>query len=194
MAYDAALNAAVVAWARRQPAGTRHGNGQCWTLAESAVTQSGGVSSRPLTPGFGPGVAYVWGDTETNRGNFQPGDIIQFISHTQSMTTRIVDHLSGPQGRTDVGPSISRIHHTAIILRVIIPGQLLEIMEQNLRRPPIFGVTQVPTLIQINKLALSTVTTPPQTTFNSSGDRETRTEIFNVTESRVNIYHPRRRP
>lgn len=194
MAFDAALNAAIVSWARRQTTGLRHGNGECWTLAEAAVTQAGGVSSRPLTPHFGPHAAYVWGDVEGNPGNAQPGDIIQFIRHTQSMTVTIRDPLSGPQGRSDRGLPVSRNHHTAIILRIISPGQLFEILEQNVQSPPIMGVRQDPRVVQINRLALSAVTTAPQTTLNSSGDRETRTESYAVTASQVNIYHPRRRP
>src|SRR3954471_16605928 len=76
------LNQKVLEYARAK-VDQQVGTGECWDLAEEAVTKSGGESSKGLT---GVNVKafesadYKWG-TEVKLDAAQPGDILQFKGH-----------------------------------------------------------------------------------------------------------------
>jgi hypothetical protein len=190
MAYDARLNARIVTWLRARPVGSAYGNGECWTLAEDALIQAGARTSRQLTPRFSSRADFVWGDVETSLNEIHPGDIIQFVGYSAVLTTTVADFLA-PRGRV-VSPTQThgRGHHTAIVLRVLVPGCLVEVIEQNVARLPVAGVPQSARVVQINRIALRTVVGPTEVSFDGLGDRVTTTISYAVSLARFTIYHP----
>lgn len=191
MAYDARLNARIVAWLQARPVGVAHGNGECWTLAEDALIYVGARTSRQLTPDFSRRADFVWGDIETNLNAIAPGDIIQFVGYSAVLTTTVTDFLA-PRGRV-VSPTQThgRGHHTAIVLRVLVRGGLVEVIEQNVARLPVAGVPQSARVVQINRIALRTVVGPTEVGFDGLGDRETTTISYAVSLAQFTVYHPR---
>jgi hypothetical protein len=130
-AYDPALNAKVVSFARSK-LGQQVGDGQCWALADQALAAAG--AHRPGRDGY---AAYVFGQSYhptpywTYHGHrlpayiaVQPGDVIQF------------------EGVKFVYPNGSWYefpHHTAIVLGR--SGNKIEVIHQNVN-----GVMQVSTM------------------------------------------------
>jgi hypothetical protein len=118
------LNQKVLEFARaklKQQVGT----GECWDLAEDAVTQSGGESSKTLTGVKGKAFEsadYKWG-TEVKLDTAQPGDILQFKGHEFEET------MEGGGGQSQ-----TRGHHTAIVEKNFGDGRLI-ILEQHVRPP-----------------------------------------------------------
>lgn len=118
------LNQKVLEFARaklRQQVGT----GECWDLAEEAVTQAGGESSKTLTGVKGKAFEsadYKWG-TEVKLDTAQPGDILQFKGHEFDETMQ-----------DGSGQSQTRGHHTAIVEKNLGNGRLI-VLEQHVRPP-----------------------------------------------------------
>ena len=187
MAYHAALNARIVAWLSARPLGAQYGNGECWTLAEDALSHAQARTSRQLTPHFGPGADYVWGEPETDFSAVQPGDIVQLRDYQARLSTTVRDFL-GTRPRPPV--TIGRRHHTAIVLRVVVAGSLVEVIEQNV---PLPGSIRADRVVQINRLALRSVTGPIERRTSDLGEPETSTTTYTVLGGSVRVYHPQPR-
>jgi hypothetical protein len=118
------LNQKVLLWAQGK-VGQQVGDGECWTLAESAVTKSGGQSSKGLTGVDEDAFAdadYVWGDA-VKLDDAKPGDILQFRDYSfETTTTQTNGAWNSKTGE--------RGHHTAIVVRNLGSGQLV-VIEQN---------------------------------------------------------------
>ncbi|MDP3407884.1 hypothetical protein [Bosea sp. (in: a-proteobacteria)] len=189
MGYNASLNGRIVAWLLQRPLGVRHGNGECWTLAEDALLAQGARGSRQLTPHFSAGSDYIWGDEEPQPTAIAPGDILQLRNYSVRKTDRVIDFLSGPAGRLRV-PHVLRLpHHTALVLRVVVPGALLDVIEQNV---PLPGSTRPDRVVQINRLALASCQGPRESRLSDAGDRETTTTSYTVLGGRIRAFHPQR--
>ena len=190
MTHYPEINTRVLQFMSQQPLGTQYGNGECWTLAEGSVIAAGAQGSRPQTPHFGARSAYVWGDRETNLANIQPGDIVQFINYQARWETRFRGPGEPAPGRMEGVPHVRRqTHHTAIVRAVIVPGQLLEVYEQNVSS--VQGIiTTNPRLVQINQLALVNLTAQTISRQNGSGDTEQVTSTFTVLHAGLRFYHP----
>jgi hypothetical protein len=118
--------------------GQQEGNGECFTLADNALKDSGAKSAAD----FGVVTAdadYVWGTSVDTLLNAQPGDIIQFRNFTVTTTTTVTtvttvtkaDGSSSEQTDTQTSTqTASRPHHTAIIWSKGAKGALTA-LEQN---------------------------------------------------------------
>jgi hypothetical protein len=119
------LNQKVLEFARAK-VGQQVGTGECWDLAEDAVTQSGGESSKTLTGVTGKAFKsadYKWG-TEVKLDTAQPGDVLQFKGHAFDEKTT--------QGNGWKSESQNRGHHTAIVEKNLGNGRLI-VLEQHVR-------------------------------------------------------------
>jgi len=119
------LNQKVLEFARAK-LGQQVGTGECWDLAEDAVTKSGGESSKTLTGVNGKAFKaadYKWG-TEVTLDTAQPGDVLQFKDHAFDEKTT--------QGNAWKSESQTRGHHTAIVEKNLGDGRLI-ILEQHVR-------------------------------------------------------------
>jgi len=119
------LNQKVLEFARAK-LGQQVGTGECWDLAEDAVTQSGGESSKTLTGVTGKAFKsadYKWG-TEVKLDTAQPGDVLQFKGHSFDEKTT--------QSNGWTSESQTRGHHTAIVEKNLGDGRLI-ILEQHVR-------------------------------------------------------------
>lgn len=183
------LNGRIVAWLRQRRAGDRHGNGECWTLAEDALLASGARSSRQLTPHFSAGADYVWGDEEQVLTAVTPGDVLQLSDYSVQKTVRVIDFLSGPSGRARPPLTLRLAHHTAIVMRVIVPGALLEAIEQNV---PLPGSTRPDRVVQTNRFALTSCQ-GRESTYSDAGDQETVLTSYAVLGGRIRAFHPQPR-
>lgn len=85
--------------------GTRVGNGECWTLAERAVTKAGAS----------PPVGYNWGD-ELCPEQAMPGDVMQFTSCRFEWPLTSGGHSWRTAGAATETEGC--IHHTAVIAEV----------------------------------------------------------------------------
>jgi hypothetical protein len=119
------LNQKVLEYARAK-VDQQVGTGECWDLAEEAVTKSGGESSKTLTAVKGKAFKsadYKWG-TEVKLDTAEPGDILQFKDHAFEEKTT-----NGNSWRSE---SQTRGHHTAIVEKNLGDGRLI-ILEQHVR-------------------------------------------------------------
>lgn len=187
MVFNPQLNARIVAWLRQRPLGVRHGNGECWTLAEDALLAQRARTSRQLTRGFSARADYVWGEEVPAVTGIAAGDIIQLRGYSVRRTVTTRDMLTGPAGRVGVPLVMSLPHHTSIVLGIVIPGRLVEVIEQNVPMP---GSTRPNRLVQINRFALASCETQPERRFSDAGDPETVTTRYDVLGGRIRIYHP----
>ena len=126
-------NQRVVIWARGH-VGKKIGRGECWDLADQALTHSGAASSAALGP-MGDDADYVWGDA-VNLHDVIAGDILQLRDVV--VTTRVdteVTFTDGSGGSTSFREkNLSHEHHTAIV-DAVLGGGMLRILEQN--SPPL---------------------------------------------------------
>jgi hypothetical protein len=113
----------VVGYARRQR-GSRVGNGECFTLADRALSSAGARSAAD----FGtvvPDADYVWG-TAVTLADLQPGDIIQLRNYRFDSEVAV----NNPDGSGTTDTSFQeRPHHTAIVES--IAGDAVTVLEQN---------------------------------------------------------------
>lgn len=114
------LNQNIVNWVSSR-VGNRVGNGECWTLAETALRESGARTSNDImgADNVTANADYVWGDPVT-LANLTPGDIIQFRNYVVT-----VDNGSSWWQET-------RPHHTAIVASVGASG-VIEVLECNVK-------------------------------------------------------------
>lgn len=117
----------VMAYAT-QRMGTRHGNGECFTLADDALKKAGAKSAAD----FGTvteDADYVWG-TAVKLGDVKPGDLIQFRNY-QYVRTIKTTNADGSWSEKD--EKEGRPHHTAIVEQVNGDGSIV-VLEQNARK------------------------------------------------------------
>lgn len=131
------LNQKVLEYARGKY-NQQVGTGECWDLAEEAVTQAGGESSKKLTGANGKAFEsadYKWG-TEVKLEDALPGDVLQFKGHKfEEKTTTDSGWQSEEQNRG---------HHTAIVEKNLGDGRLI-VLEQHVRPA---GATEVSKKVQ----------------------------------------------
>jgi hypothetical protein len=112
-----AVNAQVLAYVKAH-INQVVGDGECATLARSAIQYAGGVSFDKLGP-TGLNADYVWGKyvttltpTNGNTAAIQPGDVLQFRNVTE-VDTMVVHFKNGGTSTTVTTQNPS--HHTAIV-------------------------------------------------------------------------------
>ena len=124
----------VVTFAKKK-IGQKVGGGECYDLANEALTNAGGKTASDygkitLTSN------YVWGDLVSTFAA-QPGDILQFLNYKfKIITTTVVKVTHGKETVVEYGGSstktLSRPHHTAVVTKA--GTKKLEILEQNVVR------------------------------------------------------------
>ncbi len=167
--------------------GRTEGDGECWTLAENAVVNSGGKSSKSQTPNFGTTSNYVWG-TVKQIADAKGGYILQFRNYNWESSSTIDVTFADGSGSVDTSSkSESRPHHTAIFSNVVyisikgvaVPTPLVEVIEQN---APV-GSNVHKTILCLKSIPKKTVTTKEQRK-DSSGKLQTAT-VKTTTEHKV---------
>ncbi len=144
-------------------------------------------TSRQLTRRFSAHADYVWGEAEPSLSAIVPGDIIQMRGYRVRKTVIVRDALTGPGGRVRHEQVLRQPHHTAIVLGVVVPGRLVEVIEQNVPMP---GSTRPDRLVQINRFALVSCDGPSERRLSDLGDPETVTTRYAVLGGRIRVYHP----
>ena len=91
-----------------------------------------------------------------------------------------------PAGRARPPLVLRLAHHTAIVLRVVIPGMLLEVIEQNV---PLPGSTRPDRVVQINHFALASCQ-GRENSYSDAGDQETVLTNYAVLGGRIRAFHP----
>lgn len=124
-----AVNQVLADWTARQM-GQRIGDGQCWTLAESALDFAHAKTSNDIMGAkrVNSKEDYIWG-REVGLAQLQPGDIVQFHMYKFARHTDDEDE-SGERGDS------SEPRHTAIVASVGTKGQV-SVYEQNIDGGPV---------------------------------------------------------
>ena len=124
-----AVNQVIIEWVARQ-VDQRIGDGQCWTLAETALTFASAKTSNDImgAKGVNSKADYVWG-TEVRLAQLKPGDIVQF--HMYKFTRHTDDGDEWGQRGDSNEP-----RHTAIVSSVGAKGQVT-VYEQNIEGGPV---------------------------------------------------------
>jgi hypothetical protein len=114
----------VLGYARRQR-GSRVGNGECFTLADRALSGAGARSASDFGA-VSPNADYVWG-TSVALTDLQPGDVIQFRDYRFDRDVET----NNPDGSGSSNSDLQeRPHHTAIVETVDGDGAVT-VLEQN---------------------------------------------------------------
>lgn len=114
----------IVAYARARR-GQRHGNGECFTLADDALKSSGAKGAADYGQ-VSPEADYVWG-TAVTRTDLQPGDVIQMRDYRVDIE-RTEKKSDGSEEIFDIFEE--RPHHTAIVESIGTDGRVT-VLEQN---------------------------------------------------------------
>ena len=114
----------VVAYARER-LNSVHGNGECFTLADDALKNSGAKSAADYGA-VAPDVDYVWGKAVT-RSDLKPGDVIQMKNYRVDIE-QTTTNADGSQEIIDIFEE--RPHHTAIVESIGTDGRVT-VLEQN---------------------------------------------------------------
>jgi hypothetical protein len=114
----------IVSFARGQR-GSRVGNGECFTLADRALTRAGARTAADYGT-VSPQADYVWG-TSVALGDVQAGDVIQMRDYRFDRDV-VVENPDG-SGSTD-SDFEERPHHTVIVETVGTNGAIT-VLEQN---------------------------------------------------------------
>ena len=111
---ETTLNQRIVVWARAR-LGQRVGRrGECWDLAEQALSNSGALTSRDQGD-VGRGSNYVWG-TAKEVSRIQAGDILQIRDYERTTVTETtVEWSDGTAEIAQNTETASHPHHTAIV-------------------------------------------------------------------------------
>jgi hypothetical protein len=121
----------LVAWSVKR-IGQKIGDGECWTMLETALTDCGGKTSTQLMGGkVGPDGDYIWGTLAKDlRRDVVVGDILQFRNFVWEDRTEV--KTTHPNGDWDTGGTTveKRPHHTAIVEAVVGQG-IVDVLEQN---------------------------------------------------------------
>jgi hypothetical protein len=108
--------------------GQQVGDGECFALADSALSQAGAKSAADFAE-ITPDADYVWG-TPVPLAKIRPGDILQFRDfRIRRLITRTLRSADGQVASSQGEELESRDHHTAIVER--ITGGTASILEQN---------------------------------------------------------------
>ena len=117
----------IVGFARRQH-GSRVGDGECFALADRALSGAGARSAADFGS-ISPDADYVWG-TPVALADLQPGDVIQFRGYRYD---RDID-TNNPDGSGSTQSDFQeRPHHTGIV-ETVIGGGTVTVLEQNAPR------------------------------------------------------------
>lgn len=119
-----AVGVRVLGFARRQN-GNRVGNGECFTLADRALSGAGARSASDYGT-VTPNADYVWG-TSIALSDLQPGDIVQFRDYRYDRDVETNNPDGSGSSNSD---SQERPHHTAIVETVDGNGAVT-VLEQN---------------------------------------------------------------
>jgi hypothetical protein len=109
----------------RQRMGQRHGDGECFTLADDALKNAGAKSAAD----FGkvtPNADYVWGSS-VGQSDVKPGDLIQFRNYRYDKKVETKNSDGSGSFQTEFQ---ERPHHTAIVEEVHGDGSIT-VLEQN---------------------------------------------------------------
>ena len=108
-----------------QRMGTRHGNGECFTLADDALKSAGAKSAADFGK-LTPSADYVWG-TAVTASDAKAGDVIQFSNYRydRKVETRNPKSVSTDEDFQE------RPHHTAIVESVNTDDGSMTVLEQN---------------------------------------------------------------
>ena len=120
----------IVAYARRL-AGQKVGDGECFTLADSALANAGAKSASDYGT-VAPDIDYVWG-VAVSLADVRRGDIVQFRDYRfdrEVVTKKTRETL------TDTDFQERTPHHTAIVERVD-GGGAITVLEQNVDGSPV---------------------------------------------------------
>jgi surface antigen len=109
----------------KQRMGTRHGNGECFTLADDALKNAGAKSAADYSK-LTPDTDYVWG-TAVSASDVKAGDVVQFRSYRYDR--KVVTKNPDRSVSTDEDFQ-ERPHHTAIVEQVNGDGSMT-VLEQN---------------------------------------------------------------
>ena len=117
----------IVGYARRQR-GTRVGNGECFTLADRALSGAGARSARDYGS-VSPNADYIWG-TAIAFADLQAGDVIQLRDYRYDREVVV----NNPDGSGSTNTDFQeRAHHTVIVETVDGNGAVT-VLEQNAPR------------------------------------------------------------
>ena len=117
----------IVGFAQRQR-GSRVGNGECFTLADRALSTAGARSASDYGE-VTPNTDYVWG-TVVSLSDLQPGDVIQMRDYRYDREV-VVDNPDGSGSNNE--DFQERPHHTVIVESVQGNGAAT-VLEQNAPR------------------------------------------------------------
>jgi hypothetical protein len=119
----------IVAYSRRQ-SGQKVGDGECFTLANTALTNAGAKGAAAYGS-VSPDVDYVWG-TAVSLADVRPGDVVQFRNYRfdREVVTKKPKEIVTDDDFQERG------HHTAIVERVEGNG-VVTVLEQNVEGSPV---------------------------------------------------------
>ena len=140
--------------------GTQVGDGECFTLADTALRRAGARSASDYGT-ITPDADYRWGNA-VNLRQLIPGDIIQFRDYeviiTTVTTTRTETGGGGWSEETNTQTETqSRPHHTAIVDNVLANG-VTSVLEQNV------GTGSLRKTVQRNTLYFQSYSVPSSVT------------------------------
>ncbi|AQG80532.1 CHAP domain-containing protein [Spirosoma montaniterrae] len=103
----------------RNRRGQQVGNGECWTLVETALRNAGARTSNDImgADNVTEDADYVWGE-EVNAADARPGDIVQFRDYRYDLSSETSTEWQ------------ERPHHTAIIDTINSDGTI-QVFESN---------------------------------------------------------------
>jgi hypothetical protein len=108
-----------------QRMGTRHGNGECFTLADDALKNAGAKSAADYGK-VTPNADYIWG-TSVSASDAKAGDVIQFKNYRYDRKVET----KNPDGSGSTDEDFQeRPHHTAIVEQENSDGSIT-VLEQN---------------------------------------------------------------
>ena len=108
-----------------QRMGTRHGNGECFTLADDALKNAGAKSAADYGK-VTPSADYVWG-TAVSASDVKVGDVIQFRNYRYDKKVE----KKNPDGSGSTDDEFQeRPHHTGVVEQVNSDGSMT-VLEQN---------------------------------------------------------------
>ena len=114
----------IVTYARRRR-GERVGDGECFTLADRALSTAGARSASDYGT-VTPNADYVWGST-VSLSDLQPGDVIQMRDYRFDREVTV----NNPDGSGSTDTDFQeRPHHTAIV-ESVDGGGAVNVLEQN---------------------------------------------------------------
>jgi uncharacterized cupredoxin-like copper-binding protein len=170
---SSALANAIVAFALGAQ-GRQVGDGECFSLADQALSTAGARSASAYTE-ITPDGDYIWGKP-VQLSAARPGDILQFRNFriVRRVTIATKDE-AGSISRTQSQEAEERDHHTAVVTQNL--GTALVIAEQNME--PLGRV------VQRNTIEIASGTT---TATNAADSTETTTEV--IVDGDIRAYRP----